>query len=151
MSEVAIREGCLEVRFSGLDAARAHRLSLKIPVSAVRSASVGIPAVALREPAKFWGNYHAGEILIGPEDAYDLHRESFYEVRHPERALTLELSVGRFEYVVLEPVNLSAEALIAELERAIGRRLPPAELPPGLMTEVHATDPAPSLPPHAPR
>lgn len=135
MSEVHIHDALVDAHFSGVDAVRAHRFSLKIPLSAIRSASVGIPAVALRETSLFRGNYHIGDILIGPEGGQEGHRETFYEVRHPERAVTLELAYGRFEYVVLEPTNVTPALLISQIEAATGRHLPAAHLPPGLMGE----------------
>lgn len=154
MSQIQIRQNMLTAEFEGLDMARARRLSLKIQLEAIRAVSVGIPAVALREPAKFWGNYHSGEILVGPEDAYDGHRESFYEVRHPERAITLELSHGRFEYVVLEPSNVEPQSLVLQIEQVLGHQLPGAQLAPGLMDGEHPVEPAPFSDPfrraHAP-
>lgn len=138
MSEVVIHDAMVEVRFAGVDALRAHRFSLKIPLTAIRSASVGIPAVALRETSLFKGNYHIGDLLIGPEGAREGHRETFYEVRHPERAVTLELGYGRFEYVVVEPTNVTPALLISQIEGALGKHLPAAALPPGLMSDDHA-------------
>lgn len=141
MSQIQIRQNMLTAEFEGLDMARARRLSLKIPLESIRAVSVGIPAVALREPAMFWGNYHSGEILVGPEEAYEGHRESFYEVRHPDLAITLELSHGRFEYVVLEPSNVDPKSLVLQIEQILGRHLPGAQLAPGLMESEHPTEP----------
>lgn len=146
MSQIEIRENVLRASFEGADVARTRRLSLEIPIGVIRAVGVGIPAVALREPASFWGSYDVGTMLVGNEDASSDRRESFYEVRHPERAITLELQRGRFEYVVLEPTNVSPEDLAAQLRAALGHELPEAALPPGLMPEVRPVDPAPAEP-----
>lgn len=150
MSQVEIRENVLRASFEGADIARTRRLSLEIPIGVIRAVAVGIPAVALREPASFWGSYDVGTMLVGNEDSSSDRRESFYEVRHPERALTLELDRGRFEYVVLEPTNLDAAALVAQLQAILGHSLPTAALPPGLMSEVHPVEPAPQVHPVEP-
>lgn len=150
MSQIEIRENVLRASFEGADVARTRRLSLEIPIGVIRAVAVGIPAVALREPASFWGSYDVGTMLVGNEDSSSDRRESFYEVRHPERALTLELDRGRFEYVVLEPSNVDPAALVAQLQQLLGHSLPQAALPPGLMSEVHAVDPAPQVHPVEP-
>lgn len=109
----------------GADVLRAHLRTLTVPLGAIRGVSVGIPAVALREPATFWGSYDAGEaMIVGNADGYQGHRESFYEVRNPARAITLELSQGRFEYIVLEPSNTDPARLVRAARGA--RALAPA-------------------------
>lgn len=142
MSNIEIHDGALHARLLGADVLRAHLRTLTVPLGAIRGVSVGIPAVALKEPATFWGSYDAGAMIVGNADGYQGHRESFYEVRNPARAITLELSQGRFEYIVLEPSNTDPARLVYELREALGHAIPEAHLAPDLMTEVHPVDPA---------
>jgi len=135
MSKIEIQGDMLEATMQGADVLRAHRRTLRVPLSAIEAVSVGIPSVVLREPAMLWGNYDVGEMLVGNVDAPDGQRESFFEVRNPARALTLELSRGRFAFVVLEPSNTEPEQLVEALDIARGHTLPDAKLPPDLMPE----------------
>lgn len=141
MSRIEIHDNALHARMLGADVVRAHLRTLTVPLSAIRAASVGIPAVALREPATFWGSYDVGEMIVGNAEGHQGHRETFFEVRDPARAVTLELAQGRFEYVVLEPSNTDPERLVRDLYAALGHPLPAAHLPPDLMTEVHPVAP----------
>jgi hypothetical protein len=141
MSTIEIVDGHLVAHFTGADVVRARRFTLKVPLEAIRAVKVGIPAVALKEPSMLWGTYDLGELLIGSEDALIGHRECFYEVRHPAWAITLELSRGRYEYVVLEPANATPDVIVGRIEAALGRRLPDDARAPGLMSEP---PPAPS-------
>ena len=142
MSRIEIHDNALHARMLGADVVRAHLRTLTIPLAAIRAASVGIPAVALKEPATFWGSYDAGEMIVGNVEGHHGSRGSFFEVRNPERAVTLELAQGRFEYVVLEPSNTDPERVVRDLREALGHPLPEAHLPPDLMVEVHPVAPA---------
>jgi hypothetical protein len=141
MSKIEIHDRALHATLQGGDVVRAHLRTLSIPLGAIEAVSIGIPAVALREPSTLWGSYDAGEMLVGNVEASEGGRESFFEVRNPERAVTLELSRGRFAFVVLEPTNTDPERLVRDLRAALGHPLPEAHLPPDLM-------PGAPLPPH---
>jgi len=133
MSKIEIRDHALHATLQGGDVLRAHLRTLSVPLSAIEAVSIGIPAVALREPSTLWGTYDAGALLIGNVEGADGGRESFFEVRDPQRAVTLELSRGRFAFVVLEPSNTDPERLVRDLRAALGHPLPEAHLPPDLM------------------
>lgn len=142
MSKIEIRDRALHATLQGGDVVRAHLRTLSVPLSAIEAVSIGIPAVALREPSTLWGSYDAGEMLVGNVEASEGGRESFFEVRNPERAVTLELSRGRFAFVVLEPSNTDPERLVRDLRAALGHSLPEAHLPPDLMPGRRPLPPA---------
>ena len=141
MSQIEIVDHTLRAQLLGADVVRARLRTLTIPLTAIRAVSVGIPALALKEPAVFWGSYDAGEMIVGNAEAHDGHRASFFEVRDPARAVTLELARGHFEYVVLEPSNTDPGALVDAIREALGHPLPSADVPPDLLDDTRPTTP----------
>jgi len=115
--DLSVSEQVLHVRIRGLDKLRAWKGHFDIPVAHVRSVRMD-PAFAARPR----GIRVPGVRIRGVLTAGTFLKEgkrSFWLVRHPEKAIVIDLVDERYDQLVLE-VDEPSDALVL-LETAIGK------------------------------
>jgi hypothetical protein len=121
MTSIEITRHDLIVRMRGIDAVRALRAHLSVPLAHVVGVRTHAPEAdfdaAIVESYRGVGTYVRGRVAAGSQHLAD--GRSFYVVRDPRKAIVIDLEEEPFRHIAVQVDDESPEAAASRVQAAI--------------------------------